>query len=291
MRLALTGYHKLIKRCREDDSHGGVGLFVKENINIKLREDLSIFIPHVFESIFIEILSGPNKNTIVGVIYRPNTIPRADIDIFTSTLFDLMNIINIEKKKSTIMGDFNIDLLKYNSHEKTNDYVDNIFSQGFLPLITKPTRVTSSSATLIDHIYSNDICSNSTSGIVLTDVADHFGIFHCIQSNQTCAKNTHIKKRLFTERNMSIFKTHLCSMNTNKIIESDCPDDAYNQFITLYKESFNKAFPLVSIKTNKKFTKREPWMSTGLLTSLRTKSKLFKKKLKNPTEQNIAESV
>ena len=77
-------------------------------------------------------------------------------------------------------------------------------------------------------------------------------------------------------------------MNTNKIIESDCPDDAYNQFITLYKESFNKAFPLVSIKTNKKFTKREPWMSTGLLTSLRTKSKLFKKKLKNPTEQNIA---
>ena len=80
--------------------------------------------------------------------------------------------------------------------KKTNDYVDNIFSQGFLPLITKPTRVTSSSATLIDHIYSNDICSNSTSGIVLTDVADHFGIFHCIQSKQTCAKNTHIKKKI-----------------------------------------------------------------------------------------------
>ena len=57
---------------------------------------------------------------------------------------------------------------------------------------------------------------------------------------------------------MSIFKTHLCSMNTNKIIESDCPDKAYNHFITLYKKLFNKAFPIVSIKTNKKFTKREP---------------------------------
>ena len=180
------------------------------------------------------------KTPLLGSSIDP--IPRADIDIFTSTLFDLMNNTNIEKKKSTIIGDFNIDLLKYNSHEKTNDYVDNIFSQGFLPLITKPTRVTSSSATLIDHIYSNDICSNSTSGIVLTDVADHFGIFHCIQSKQTCAKNTHIKKRLFTERHMSIFKTHLCSMNTNKIIESDCPDEAYNQCITLYNELFNKHF-------------------------------------------------
>ena len=28
---------------------GGVGLFVKENINYKIREDLSVFILHIFE--------------------------------------------------------------------------------------------------------------------------------------------------------------------------------------------------------------------------------------------------
>ena len=53
LRLALPGYHKLIKRCPKDDNHGGVGLFVKENINIKTRLKYIHTIPHVFESIFI----------------------------------------------------------------------------------------------------------------------------------------------------------------------------------------------------------------------------------------------
>ena len=61
-----------------------------------------------------------------------------------------MDIINTENKLSVIMGDMNIDLLQCQSHIKTNDYLDNLFSNGF---DTKPTRITSHSATLIDHIY------------------------------------------------------------------------------------------------------------------------------------------
>jgi hypothetical protein len=288
LRLALPGFHKLITRSRNDDNHGGVGLFVKQNVQFKIREDLSIFIPHVFESIFIEVLSNTNKNTIVGVIYRPNTQPKADMDIFTSTLFDLMNIINVEKKKSTIMGDFNIDLLKYNSHDKTNNYVDNLFTQGFLPLITKPTRVTSTSATLIDHIYTNNICKASISGIILTDVADHFGIFYCVQCKPTQSKNAIIKKRSFSERNVKLFKSYLDEMNFTQILQINCPNEAYNNFIVMYKEAFEKAFPLLDKRPNSKYTKREPWMTTGLLTSSRTKSKLFVKKLQKPTMHNIA---
>jgi len=54
------------------------------------------------------------------------------------------------------MGDMNIDLLKFETHLKTSDYLDNLFQNGFLPTITKPTRITSTSATLIDHIYMNN---------------------------------------------------------------------------------------------------------------------------------------
>ena len=81
------------------------------------------------------------------------------------------------------MGDFNIDLLKVNIHAKTNEFVNDVISQGFLPKITRPTRITPHSATLIDHIYSNDnrpTSQNSTSGIIITDVADHFGTFHIV---------------------------------------------------------------------------------------------------------------
>jgi hypothetical protein len=81
-----------------------------------------------------------------------------------------MDITNNEKKNCITMGDFSADLLKYNTHNKTNDYIDNMFAKGFLPLILTPTRITQPTATLHDHIYSNDIKSNSTPGIKINDV-------------------------------------------------------------------------------------------------------------------------
>ena len=51
-------------------------------------------------------------------------------------------------------------------HNRTHNYVDGIFSRGFLPQILMPTRVTHRSATLIDHLLTNDITSASSSGII-----------------------------------------------------------------------------------------------------------------------------
>jgi hypothetical protein len=84
-RLFLPGYNNFITRCREDSYKGGVGLFVKDNQNVKIRNDLSVFIPHVFEFLFIEFVSS-SKSSIIGVIYRPNTAPKANVDIFSSTV-------------------------------------------------------------------------------------------------------------------------------------------------------------------------------------------------------------
>ena len=208
-RLNLPGFHNLISRTRADSTRGGVGLFLKENLNFKIRNDLSVFIPHVFESLFIEIITNSNLNNyIVGVIYRPNTQPRADIDIFTSTIYDIMDIVNKEKKSCVIMGDINIDLLKYNLHNKTNEYVDNVISRGFLPLITKPTRVFPSSATLIDHIYSNNISAQLSSGIIITDVADHFGTFLIVKKkNNQLIRLTKTKKNIFRIKSFFIQRT------------------------------------------------------------------------------------
>ena len=93
---------------------------------------MSVFIPHIFESLFIEINSVSNKpvNNIIGVIYRPNTQPKTDVDIFSSTVNDIIDIINDEKKTCLIMGDFNIDLLKYNINNKTNDLSTTYFQKG-----------------------------------------------------------------------------------------------------------------------------------------------------------------
>ena len=75
-RLSLLGYHNLISRFREDGPKGGVGVcFIKETPNYIIREAISVFIPHRFESVFIEIVNKTERNIIVVVIYRPNTEP------------------------------------------------------------------------------------------------------------------------------------------------------------------------------------------------------------------------
>ena len=104
-------------------------------------------------------------------------------------IIEIQSIIKEENKTAYLMGNFNIDLLKVNLHAKTNEFVNDVISQGFLPKITRPTRITPHSATLIDHIYSNDNRPTSQidiSGIIITDLADHFGTFHIVSK---CKKN------------------------------------------------------------------------------------------------------
>jgi len=97
------------------------------------------------------------SNETIGVLFKPNTQPRADFDVFT-----FLEKFNHKYIKCNLPWDFNINLLNYGHHDKTNTYVDSIFSLCFLPHITNPTRA---------------IISNATNGIIINDLADHFGIF------------------------------------------------------------------------------------------------------------------
>ncbi len=205
---SLNGYHPIEFRTRNDttQSRGGVAIYIRENLQYSFREDLSIFIPHIFESIFIEVHKN-NKTIIIGTMYRPNTPPKADLDIFMHTMSDLVNILKQQEKDIYISGDVNIDLLRFPDNVKTNDYLEDILSHGFIPLITKPTRVTPYSATLIDHIYVNKQEIDATSGIVISDVADHFGIFSILKApNKKITNNTSEQKfRSYSLENTNTF--------------------------------------------------------------------------------------
>ena len=59
-----------------------------------------------------------------------------------------------------------------------------------------------------------------------------------------------------------------------KTILADCPNKAYYIFYNIYKAAFNSSFPLKIIQISKKYIKREPWMTTGLLNSSKMRAKL-----------------
>ena len=78
---------------------GAWGIYINENMSFFKRDDLTIFfIPHVIESLFVEVKINSKKSIIVGVIYRPNTQPHADMDLFADKLSEITSTITNEKK-------------------------------------------------------------------------------------------------------------------------------------------------------------------------------------------------
>ena len=64
----------------------------------------------------------------------------------------------------------NLDLLKLTHQPPTDDYVNNLFTSGFLQLITKPTRCKNNSATLIDHFITNVMKNAYTCGVIISNI-------------------------------------------------------------------------------------------------------------------------
>ena len=91
-----------------------------------------------------------------------------------------------------IVGDLNIDLMRLHSGRLPMNYVTTMYSFGYTPLIVRPTRVTSHSATLIDHIWINDDYLVSDRGIVRSSITDHFPVYASLNKSQAVMSNLEI---------------------------------------------------------------------------------------------------
>ena len=260
---------------------GGLAILFKDNINYSLRTDLS-FPPHkhtLYDSIFIETKMKNTTKLIIGNIYRsPGS---TNITEFNNDLKNLLNKIKIENTKIIITGDFNINLLNINSHQQTADYLDLWISEGFIPQLTLPTRVTLKSATLIDNIFSksnnNDLIISK--GILTTDISDHYPSFIEIpfSVNKIQKKTTIIQRRHITENTLNTFLSDLNKETWQMVTSQNNTDDKFNNFISIYTNLMNKNLPLKLIKANKYKHKNNPWISRGIMNSIKSRDKLSTK--------------
>ena len=78
-----------------------------------------------------------------------------------------------------IVGNFNINLLRCKDNNSVNDFLDNILSNGYIPKITVPTRLTQRNGTLIDNFFVkvSDDYSPTTARVLLNNISDHLPYF------------------------------------------------------------------------------------------------------------------
>ena len=96
------------------------------------------------------------------------------------------------------MGDFNMDLLKCETSSYSHDFLSSLQSCFLIPSTDKPTRVQSSSATLIDNIFVNTPDNITACGNIISDISHHFSQICILKSVRDKIKTKNFQMRDFS---------------------------------------------------------------------------------------------
>ena len=147
--------YSLYRRDRPTDNHGGVCVYIKEDIYSRRRTDLEL--PHV-ECVWVEI-NIHHKKILIGTFYRPHNSPAK------SYIKDSINLaLDCNINDIFVTGDFNLDTPKHASNQNLRDICQHF---NFDQLIVEPTHFTESSSSIIDLIL-----TSTKSSILLSGVGD-----------------------------------------------------------------------------------------------------------------------
>ena len=278
-----------IEHTPTESSAGGVLLYISNRYSYKIRTDLSniCYKSKNLESVFIEI-NQPNKsNLIVGLIYRH---PCMALDEFNNHfLSTLLDKTSNENKTMILLGDFNIDLLKCDDKPNHSKFLDILCSHALLPSILLPTRLTSSSKTLIDNIFISSSSYELTAGNIVSSISDHLPQFVLLNNAGSLSNNQpHIYRydwSNFDRENLILDYLNIDWDELLKLQDGNI-NNSYNVFHTTFSELIDKHVPLKKLTRKQVKTLSKPWITPGIIKSIKLRDSLFKSFHKT-TEPNL----
>ena len=124
-----------------------------------------------------------------------------------------------------------MDLLKFESHLVTDDFLNTLGSYFFQPHILQPTRITDHSATLIDNIFFNSIEHFTVSGNLVYDLTDHLANFLIFDKFSSLPSNIKLYKRDFSNFNQQVLLDDMQSVDWHVVFDSiENPSDLFKSF-------------------------------------------------------------
>ena len=187
----------------------------------------------------------------------------------------------------SLTSDLNIcvgltDQVKYSVNSQIEHFVNRMQSFSYLPLVTKPTRVTKYSATLIDHIWTNDIDDlDYLNGILMSDNSDHFAPFTFLPNSILDPEDINKTITFRDFKHSTEDELNRATRNVMTDVFSDNIDDAFQDFCNRLKNVTNECFPIKSKIIKKKYLLK-PWINQDLRALIKDKHKLYKKYVQRP---------
>ena len=195
--ISINDY-TVLRRDSRYPLHTGLALYVHKSIENSVRRRLDLE-TEAIECIWVEIKDSKTKPLLVGYVYRNPASSQG----WPGDFISMMDKVTEHNANILLLGDFNIDLFK---QPPTWNNATALF--GLEQLVEEATRVTKSTATLIDHIYTNNKQQVFKVKVVESGISDHSAIF-CHWSIKLPKQNprghTTITFRSFKNFNVTIF--------------------------------------------------------------------------------------
>ena len=122
-----------------------------------------------------------------------------------------------------------------------------MFSSGLYPLITRPTRITGTSVSIIDKMLCSELCRNKVCGIVLSGTTGHMPIFVLCDNNtnEVNHEDPTVKyKRKLDEDSLNRLEHDLNDINWEIVMNESIPNLAISRFMQVLSNTYNDACPV-----------------------------------------------
>ena len=190
----------------------------------------------------VEVLTK-SSNILLGSIYRP---PNTNGKLFNKEIESIMGIIKLETHNDVVIGlDHNLDFLKSEKHSETSHFISTVLENSLLPCITRPTRVTHSSATLIDNtLMSCNLAMSQCSTVIVHDISDHFPSLTTLEGVKLKKQEkSKIKSHKLDDCAINAITSNLSNIDWPHVFGNQSMDDSYNGVINLLTEKLDEFAP------------------------------------------------
>ena len=280
----IEGYS--VAHTPTESSAGGALLYVSNHLCYFPRSDLSeiLYKTRELESVFIEVSFSNKSNSIVGCIYKH---PGMCVNTFTNEfLSPLLQLVGRENKSIVLLGDFNINLLNFDSNAGVSNFLDTLGSYSILPQVLLPTRITEHSQTLIDNIFTTPSAVDCISGNLLHSISDHLSQFYCIpgaytQTGGEDLPRTYINWARFKPQD---FVRDFRALDWAEILnlEGGDIDTSFDAFLSTVNALVDQHVPTATL--SKKQRSKKPWITSGILNSMSKRDFYLRKSLSSKSK-------
>ena len=261
----------ILRKDRSDTQNkvgGGVILYTWKSINCRRRHEIET---SNIETLWAEITLPNAKPFLICTAYRPPCTNSEWIDLFEEEL----SIAQTTDLEIILMGDFNFDF-GINLNKKWHNLIE-LFD--LTQFVSKPTRVTESSSTIIDHIYSTNPENIIESFVPSLSISDHFPICFTRKINNKIQKTEHIttRYRSFKNFNEDSFRADLASDLNNFTVDQPDINKDISVWYNIIQKHLDQHAPY---KTSRVKTKKLPeWYNQEIALARRKRDNFKQRKL------------